>query len=45
MIKTWRIYRKEYYSALKNEISPSAATQMDPEGISSEISQGNTNTV
>ena len=38
--KMWYIYTMEYYSAIKNEILPSAATWMDLEGtMLSEISQ------
>ena len=40
------IYTMEYYSAIKNEILPFAATWMDLEGIMlSEISQRKTNTI
>ena len=33
MKKRWYIYTMEYYSAIKNEIMPSAATQMDLESV------------
>ena len=36
----WYIYMMEYYSAIKNEIMPFVASQMDPETlILSEVSQ------
>ena len=36
----WYVYTVEYYAAIKNEIMPFAATQMDTETvILSEISQ------
>ena len=42
----WYIYTLEYYSAIKNEIMPFAATWMDLEMIIlSEVSQRKTNTI
>ena len=46
MKKTWYIYTVEYYSTIKNEIMPTAATRMDREIITlNEVSQRMTNTV
>ena len=42
----WYIYTLEYYSAIKNEIMPFAATWMDLEMIIlSEVSQRKTNII
>ena len=40
----WYTYTLEYYSAIKNEIMPFAATWMDLEMLS-EVSQRKTNTI
>ena len=44
--KMWNIYTMEYYSAIKNEIMPFAASWMELETlILSEVSQKKTNTI
>ena len=46
MKKTWYIYTVEYYSTIKNEIMPTAATRMDREIITlNEVRHAKTNTV
>ena len=43
--KMWYIYTMEYYSGIKNEIMPFAATWMDLDIILSEVSQRKTNII